>query len=64
MLHEIVAPVSRRLGTMLGSALTSWGVSAEHVGQVEAFVPVLVGVAVDVVLSSINRKKLIRGVLR
>ena len=64
LLVEVLAPLSRRLGTFIGTALTSWGVSAENVDQIEACVPLLVGAAVDVVLSNVNRRNIIRKVLK
>lgn len=58
---EIVAPIARRLGTFVGTLLTSYGLHVEAVQQVEAAIPLLIGVSVDVAFSHFSRKKLVRG---
>lgn len=48
--HEIIRPVAHRLGTAVGVALASLGVAAGDVEVIVAAVPVVLGVAADLII--------------
>lgn len=48
--HEIVRPLAHRLGTAIGVALASFGVAAGDIETIVAAVPVVLGVAADLII--------------
>lgn len=59
LLGEVIKPLSRRIGTAAASALVAYGLDAAAVDAVEAAMTLLSGVAIDLVLSHLNREKTI-----
>lgn len=50
MWQSLFRPFSQRLGTLIGSALTTYGVTASEAESVALAVPVVLGVAIDLVI--------------
>lgn len=57
LLRQILLPVSRRLGTLVGSYLTALNVPADDTATVVAAIPILVGVLVDLLHSNVAQLK-------
>jgi hypothetical protein len=57
MLRQIILPISRRLATVVGSALTAYGVGADDVSTVTASIPVILGLVFDVAYSNVAAKR-------
>lgn len=50
MIYSVLRPVSQRIATSLGAALAGYGMAANDVSTVVAAVPLLLGLAVDLIL--------------
>lgn len=50
LLHDIVGPVARRVGTLVGGALGGLGLASDDINAVAAGAVALVGIAVDLAL--------------
>lgn len=58
IVHDIVGPVARRVGTIVGSALGGLGLASDDINAVAAGAVALVGIAVDLGLIYLrNRTK-------
>lgn len=53
VLNEIVRPISHRLGTLVGTALASYGMAEADIQTVVAAGAVLVGFAADLIIRRI-----------
>lgn len=56
VLHDIVGPIARRVGTFVGGALGGLGLASDHVNAVAAGAAALVGIGVDLALIYIRNK--------
>lgn len=54
---EILAPVTRRLGTAIGGVLVGYGVAEDTAAIIVAGLVAALGVVFDLVLSHVDRKK-------
>jgi len=55
--HDIVGPIARRVGTLVGGALAGLGLSGDHVNAVAAGAAALVGIGVDLALIYYRNKR-------
>jgi len=51
-MRSIILPISRRLGTALGSTLSTFGVASDDVSLIVAAVPAVLGIAFDLAYSN------------
>lgn len=56
LIKQIIAPLTRRLGTMAGTALAALNVSKDETDVVVAAIPIVVGLIVDLAHSAIAGK--------
>lgn len=59
LIDNVVAPLSRRVGTAAGSTAAALGATVGEVAQTEAAVAFLCGLGIDLLLSRVNRVSLI-----
>lgn len=57
LVHEIVGPLARRLGTAVGAGLSGYGLAADDISAVAAGAVALVGIAVDLALVYLKTRK-------
>jgi len=57
VIHELLAPVSRRLGTLVGGALSGLGLASDDVSAVAAGAVALLGIAVDLGILYLRNRK-------
>lgn len=50
MIYQILRPISQRLATSIGAVLTGYGMAGDDVTTVVSAVPLLLGLAVDLIL--------------
>lgn len=53
ILHQIIAPIARRLGTSVGAYLTAIGLASDDAQIVVAAIPIVIGVVVDLLHSNL-----------
>jgi hypothetical protein len=53
LIDAIIRPVGQRVGTLVGSFLTSQGIAADDVSIIAAAIPVVIGVCFDLVQRSL-----------
>ena len=51
LITDFIQPSLRRLGSTVGSALTTYGVAQGQADQVETFIPIAGGILLDLLLS-------------
>lgn len=56
LVANVVKPALRRIGTMAASALVTYGLTTDQAVQIESAIMVLGLIAVDFILSALNRK--------
>lgn len=57
LIKQMLLPASRKLATAVGTFLGGYGLAQEQVTQIEALIPMLVGVMIDVAHSALAEKK-------
>jgi hypothetical protein len=53
IVKQIVKPLARRLATAAGATLTTLGMAAPNVDIVVAAIPIVIGFAIDLVISNV-----------
>lgn len=61
IVHEVVGPVARRFGTLVGGALSGYGLAADDITAVAAGVVALIGIGCDLLVVYVRHRTLKGG---
>jgi len=54
--REVLIPITRRIGSLIAGGLLALGATGDLASQVEVIVPALIALAVDLLLSHLERR--------